>query len=222
MVSVLAVNYLSLHKSVQLFSIPPWFLLSSPLHWFLIGFRTWLVRLTTDLICSPACLFKMFSPMHLKIDISRPQISAANTSSSPLRVRALCKTPFAGRQLQRCAHSQHHSLPLPMQPQALCGGSFAAAAPRAPLCCSRSSVPGNVEVFILRGYCQRSSLIANGLESASSFPSDHILLFINAEQTYLVSIYIFPPHFHFFFQFQPRRKVYITATIDFSLNISTC
>lgn len=207
MVSVLAVNYLSLRKSVQLFSIPPWFLLSSLLHWFLIGFRTWLVRLTTDLLCSPACLFKMFSPMHLKIDISRPQISAANTSSSPLRVRVLCKTPFAGTQLQCCAHSQHHSLPLPTQPQALCSGSFTAAAPCAPLCCSSSPVPGNVEVFILRGSCQGSSLIANGLESASSFPSDHILLFLNAEQTYLVSIYIFfPLIFFFFFPISAKKK----------------
>lgn len=74
------------------------------------------------------------------------------------------------------------------------------------LVCSRSPVPGNVEVFILRRSCQGSSLIANGLESASSFPSDHILLFPNTEQMYLVSTSLFLPHFDIFFSISVKKK----------------
>lgn len=127
----------------------------------------------------------------------------------------LCKTPFARTQRQRWAFSfffflQHHLLRLPKQPQALCGGLFTATAPRVPLHIlvlnSRSSVPGNVEVCILRRSCQGSSLIANGLESASSFASDHILLFPNTEQTYLVSTSLFLPHLNFFFSPVSAKK----------------
>lgn len=145
-------------------------------------------------------------------------------------VRVFCKTPFAGTQRQRWAFSffsllQHHLLHLPKQPQALCSGLFTAMAPRAPLHIrvlnSRSSVPGNVEVCILRRSCQGSSLIANGLESASSFASDHILLFPNTEQTYLVSTSLFLPHFNYFF-FSPvsakkKRSLLLLGLIFFKI-----
>lgn len=36
-------------------------------------------------------------------------------------------------------------------------------------------------------------MIANGLESASSFPCDYTLLFPNTEQTQLMSTSFFPP-----------------------------
>lgn len=117
----------------------------------------------------------MSSLLLLKTDLSKLWISAASSFFSVWRLPC-----FAKHGLQECSNSavlffQHCSLQLPRQPQPLCGGLFIPTAPHAPhvlqVICAWNCNSAQLEIL------SRILLIANCLESASSFPSDHILHF---------------------------------------------
>lgn len=120
MVSVLSVNSLSFYNhylNCRFFSIPSWFLSSSPLHWFLIGFCPCPVRLSTDVICLP--IHPGFS-LNVFPDAFRSWPRQTVDSSSQcfslwVEVTVLCKTPFAGTQRPRRASLSALLTPTPQE-----------------------------------------------------------------------------------------------------------
>lgn len=134
----------------------------------------------------------------------------------------LCRTPFAGTQRQ-CRVL--FSALLTPTPQAASGFVWGLVHPYCTPCtphisvrqviCAWNCYSAHLEIL------SRILLIANYLESASSFPSDHILHFPYTEQTYLVSTSLFfLPCFDFFPPISASKKNSITVRIDFSLNIT--
>lgn len=208
---------------LQIFSIPSWFLPSSSLHWFLIGFCPCPVRLSTDVICLP--IHPGFSlnvfPDAFKNWPHKPRISAASAFLSVWRL--LC---FAEHRLQEHSDSavfyfQHCSLQLPRQPQALCGGLFIPTAPHAPhtLVCARSSVPGIVTVLIWRS-CQGFSLLLTTWKVLHhSLLTTFCIFHIQNRLIWWVLLF-FLPCFDFFPPISASKKNSITVRIDFSLNIT--